>query len=106
MAHILNDRESFTEDDLRVAASRCGEYAAGYLLAILNEARKAREDEMRPIFVPARDGVTPTEMADAQHLLNYTARHVVKGKFVILPPGAKVMKTGIPEGGNGEPSVS
>ena len=43
------------------------------------------------IFVPTRDGVTPSQVADAQHLLRYTARHIVKGEFVVLPPGAKIL---------------
>jgi hypothetical protein len=52
------------------------------------------EEREEPIFVPTREGVTPAQMADAQHLLRYTARHIVKGEFVVLPPGAKILPAG------------
>lgn len=55
---------------------------------------------MPAIYVPLRADahVTPSRIADIQHMLTYVAPGEVEGKFVVLPPGARVVKTFKPEG--------
>jgi len=44
------------------------------------------------IYVPLRADAdsTPSDIMAIAHLLNNTAPHVIEGKFIVLPPGARV----------------
>jgi hypothetical protein len=48
-------------------------------------------DDGKTLFVPARDGLTPNEVRRTQDRLNEFISLLGIDKFVVLPPGAKVL---------------
>lgn len=60
--------------------------AVGPILPVPVDEPQAAE----AIYVPSQDGATPADLRNAQLILNSVALSVVKGKFVVLPPGAMI----------------